>query len=77
MDSDNPILEGVIMDLEDRAVVGFKKYGHYLHSSPDDMLNHAYEEALDLAMYLKAELVRKQRKEALNQQLSLNIGDFL
>lgn len=56
MDSDNIILALVVADLRDRAEVGFKKYGHTLDQSKDDMLQHAYEEALDLAMYLKTEI---------------------
>lgn len=64
MDSDNLTLLYVIADLRDRADVGFKKYGEYLHqNNRDSMLQHAYEEALDLAMYLKAEIRRNKAKE--------------
>jgi len=56
MDSNSPVLASVIEDLLNRAEVGFKKYGRTLDQSKDDMLQHAYEEALDLAMYLKTEI---------------------
>jgi hypothetical protein len=56
MGSNSPVLALVIEDLLNRAEVGFKKYGRTLDQSKDDMLQHAYEEALDLAMYLKTEI---------------------
>jgi hypothetical protein len=58
--NDNEILAYVIADLRDRSEVGFKKYGHFLGASPDDMLQHAYEEALDLCMYLKTQIQRQK-----------------
>lgn len=70
----NETLSYVIADLRDRAEIGFKKYGHYLDQSPDDMLQHAYEEALDLAMYLKTEINRKKREKVVNENLPLDIG---
>ena len=39
--------------------MGIKKYGCTVAESLDDMCQHAYEEALDLAIYLKAELIRR------------------
>lgn len=78
MASDNIILDGVILDLQYRATIGFKKYGRYLHENEaDNMLQHAYEEALDLAMYLKTELARKQQEREVNQQLPFHLGDYL
>lgn len=77
MDSDNIILACVVADLWDRAEMGFKKYGCTIDRSPDDMLQHAYEEALDLCMYLKTEIKRKQREREVNQQLPLDLGDYL
>ena len=52
-------LYAVMEDLIRRSDLGMKKYGHAIEESPDDMLQHAYEEALDLAMYLKTEINRK------------------
>jgi len=49
-------------DIERRAEVGRRTYGERLH--PDngrDALQDAYEEALDLAMYLKQQIVEDER----------------
>lgn len=74
MDSDNIILTYVIADLRDRAEEGFKKYKKTLDQSSDDMLQHAYEEALDLAMYLKTEIKRKEKEKEVNNNLPLDVG---
>ena len=50
----------VCQDIAARQRVGIAKYGRTVAESTDDMLRHAYEEALDLAVYLKAELERRQ-----------------
>lgn len=73
---DNETLVYVIADLRDRAEVGFKKYGHYLDQSPDDMLQHAYEEALDLCMYLKTEIIRKKREKEVNAKVPFHVGEY-
>jgi len=49
----------VIKDIADRQRLGIAKYGCTVAESLDDMCQHAYEEALDLAIYLKAELIRR------------------
>jgi hypothetical protein len=49
----------VIKDIVDRQRLGIAKYGCTVAESLDDMCQHAYEEALDLAIYLKAELIRR------------------
>lgn len=72
----NETLPHVIADLRDRAEVGFKKYGHGVEASHDDMLQHAYEEALDLAMYLKTEINRKAREKVLNTLVPFLVGDY-
>ena len=48
------ILDMVVDDLENRADMGYKKYGTYLqaHNGRDALLD-AYLEALDLCMYLR------------------------
>lgn len=46
----------VIKDILHRQQFGVKKYGTTLANNPLDhvgWLNHAYEEALDMALYLK------------------------
>jgi hypothetical protein len=53
----------VCADIAARQRVGIAKYGVTVEQSPDDMLRHAYEEALDLAVYLKAELERRNRRD--------------
>jgi hypothetical protein len=53
----------VIEDMKARNKLGFHKYGKFLTvDSEDDMLNHAYEEALDLAVYLKTEILKRNMK---------------
>jgi hypothetical protein len=50
------ILDQTIKDLQAREVRGLKEYGTTLDRtdlSQDEWLQHAYEEALDLALYLK------------------------
>lgn len=49
----------VCADIAARQRLGIKKYGRTVAESTDDMLRHAYEEALDLAVYLRAEMERR------------------
>ena len=51
----------VCADIAARQRLGIAKYGCTVGQSPDDMLQHAYEEALDLAVYLKAEIERRAK----------------
>lgn len=47
----------VMEDLKSRADVGLKKYNTTLgENNHQNMLQHAYEEALDMAQYLKKEI---------------------
>ena len=49
--------QAVIDDLASRADRGLKKYNTTLgENNHQNMLQHAYEEALDLAQYLKKEI---------------------
>ena len=51
------ITKAVIMDLISRAERGVKKYNTTLdENNHQNMLQHAYEEALDMAQYLKKEI---------------------
>lgn len=57
----DPIVEAVRADLLARSQVGIRKYGVTLAENPiqlRDWLQHAYEEALDMANYLKAAMVK-------------------
>jgi hypothetical protein len=60
------VLEKVISDLEDREVLGIKKYGTDC-DRPDydliDWLQEAYEETLDKAMYLQAAIKKIKSEE--------------
>jgi hypothetical protein len=50
------IVEEVCKDLQSRSELGIKKYGTTLDRtdlSHKDWIQHAYEEALDFALYLK------------------------
>lgn len=53
----------VCADIAARQRLGIAKYGCTVEQSPDDMLCHAYQEALDLAVYLKAEIERRTDHE--------------
>jgi hypothetical protein len=51
------ITKEVIMDLASRSKRGLEKYNTTLgENNHQNMLQHAYEEALDLAQYLKKEI---------------------
>ena len=51
------VTKNVILDLAERSRKGYKKYGTTLHeNNHQNMLQHSYEEVLDLAQYLKKEM---------------------
>ena len=52
----------VYADLIKRGLDGWDKYGKAVDpdDSSEDWLQHAYEESLDLCVYLKAELLRRR-----------------
>ena len=57
--SADPIVAAVCDDLRSRSKVGLAKYGCTLERLTErEALEHAYHEALDLANYLKAALMR-------------------
>lgn len=58
------IVEAVVKDLLDRSKVGISKYGVTLDRndlSLRDWLQHAYEETLDQANYLKRSIIEMDR----------------
>lgn len=60
------IVEAVRNDLLTRSEVGVTKYGATLGENPasrKERLQHAYEEALDLANYLKWEIMKEEEME--------------
>jgi predicted phage-related endonuclease len=65
------ITKAVINDLESRAERGYKKYNTTLEeNNHQNMLQHAYEEALDLAQYLKKEITTLNTVQDLVNQFS-------
>lgn len=55
-----PVWAYVVEDMLQRNEEGAKKYNRYLlPNCPDNMLQHAYEEALDLAVYLKTQILKE------------------
>ncbi len=61
--SNAPIGEQVIEDMKARIVLGKARYGTPLQAfNGRDALWDAYEEALDLCMYLKQALVERGKK---------------
>lgn len=58
-----PVVHYVIKDMLARADVGLDRYGTMLKADNGrDHLVDAYQEALDLACYLRAELMRRDGK---------------
>jgi len=56
-----PIADLVIQDMEERKEAGRIRYGTYLQPfNGRDALQDAYEEALDLAVYLKQALEERR-----------------
>ena len=49
------------LHIASRQRMGIQKYGRTVAESPDDMLRHLYEELLDAAVYVRAELERRGR----------------
>ena len=56
------VLDAVLSDLTLRAIKGEIKYGTYLETfNGRDALMDAYQEALDLVMYLKQALMERDK----------------
>lgn len=61
----------VITDIEDRIRLGISRYGTALQTfNGRDMLLDAYEEALDLAIYLKGALLERAQAAATVTELA-------
>jgi len=52
----------IIADMQQRHDVGIQRYGKPVSAmdTREDWLQHAYEEALDLVVYLRAEIERRK-----------------
>ena len=60
----------VVKDMLERNEEGAKKYNRYLQTDcPDNMLQHAYEETLDLCVYLKTQIEKQKQNAAAQQEL--------
>lgn len=67
------VVEAVREDLLQRSQFGFKKYGTTLERkdlSLKDWLQHAYEECLDQANYLKRSIIELENKFCLDKHVS-------
>ena len=65
----SPVTEEVIQDLLARDTKGWKEYGQALAPfSKKDALLEAYEEALDLAQYLKLALIERDAQRGLRPE---------
>jgi len=63
VECNDKIVESVVSDLRNRSEKGFKKYGTTLERkdlTKKEWLQHAYEEALDLANYLKKLIIENE-----------------
>ena len=69
MEVKDPITKAVIEDLALRAKRGIDKYHTTLgENNHQNMLQHGYEEALDLAQYLKKEIITSNTVQDLVKQ---------
>lgn len=56
------VLQYVLSDIQERADAGLKKYGCYLQTDNGrDALWDAYQEAIDLVMYLRQALCEREQ----------------
>jgi hypothetical protein len=63
------VTKNVMLELAERSRKGYKKYGTTLHeNNHQNMLQHAYEEALDMAQYLKKEITELNTTQDLVKQ---------
>ena len=61
MQKNKPVVAQVMIDLTERMEIGIKTYGEALRANNGrDALQDAYEEALDLACYLKQAMIEKE-----------------
>ena len=68
------LTEEIYQDLKDRSERGLEKYRHYLEDNNyQDMLQHSYEEVLDLAQYLKKEI---NNRNTIQQLIKMYPNDF-
>jgi hypothetical protein len=61
--NEDQLSKAIQEDMEKREQFGLKKYSQYVKAGDNrDFLQEAYEELLDLAVYLKADLLQTEHK---------------
>jgi len=65
----------VLNDITKREQMGVLRYGKYLtpHTT-EDTLQHLYEELLDAVVYIKTEILKRDREKEVNDTLPLDVG---
>lgn len=59
------VLEYVLRDIQERADTGKERYGTYLRTNNGrDPLIDAYQEAIDLVMYLRQFILEKENEQS-------------
>jgi len=67
MQKNKPVVAQVMIDLTERMEIGIKTYGEALRANNGrDALQDAYEEALDLACYLKQAMIERDNANNTN-----------
>lgn len=62
---DDNVATYVLQDIWKRAEVGFQRYGHFLQTNNGrDALWDAYQEAIDLVMYLRQAILERDAQPA-------------
>ena len=70
------VMQWLIEELQARRIVGLHRYGEPLNpENKRDNLRDALEEALDLAAYLRNEIVKRDALEAENKRLRAALND--
>ncbi|HEV2172793.1 MAG TPA: hypothetical protein VGR71_04460 [Nitrospira sp.] len=69
--SGSEIYQLVLHDIITRSEFGARKYGHALRTTAKvDFLTNAYQETLDLLIYLRAEIEERSRNTAVTEAFS-------
>lgn len=68
------VWETVIKDMQDRRQLGLYRYNKPVvaDDANEDWLQHAYEEALDMTVYLRAEIERRKKPSPSFQEITLD-----
>lgn len=59
------VAEAVLRDIQDRVQAGYEKYGTFLQTrNGRDALMDAYQEAIDLVMYLRQAILERDAEQS-------------